>query len=51
MRAYLTNLPMRIWLLLVASAIVIAYAVVSIVFPAVVRAVVPEAVRTVMSVI
>ena len=51
MRAYLTNLPMRIWLMLVASAIVIAYPVVSIVFPALVHAVVPEVVRTVLSVI
>jgi hypothetical protein len=51
MRAYLTNLPMRTWLLLVASAIVIAYPLVSILFPAMVRAIVPEVVRTVLSVI
>jgi len=51
MRAYLTNLPMKTWLILVASAIVIAYPVVSLVLPAVMRAVVPEVVRTVLSVI
>jgi len=49
MRAYLANLPMRIWLLLVAPAVVIAYPVVRIVVPAVIRAVVPEVVRTVLS--
>ena len=42
---------MRIWLLLVVPAVVIAYPVVRVVVPAVVRAVVPEAVRTVLSVI
>jgi hypothetical protein len=51
MKAYLTNLPMKIWLVLVVPAVVIAYPVVRIVVPAVVHAVVPEAVRTVLSVI
>jgi hypothetical protein len=51
MKAYLTNLPMKIWLVLVVPAIVIAYPVVRIVVPAVVHAVVPAAVRTVLSVI
>jgi len=51
MKAYFTNLPMRIWLLLVVPAVVIAYPLVCIVVPAVVRAIVPEAVRTVLSVI
>jgi hypothetical protein len=51
MRAYLTNLPMRNWLLLVVPAVVVAYPVVRIVVPAVARAVVPEMVRTVLSVI
>jgi hypothetical protein len=51
MKAYFTNLPMRIWLLLVVPPVVIAYPVVRIVVPAVVHAVVPEAVRTVLSVI
>lgn len=51
MKAYLTNLPTRLWLFLVVPAVVIAYPVVMIVVPAVIRAVVPEAVRTVLSVI
>jgi hypothetical protein len=51
MKAYFTNLPMKIWLLLVGPAVLIAYPVVRIVVPAVVHAVVPEAVRTVLSVI
>jgi len=49
MRAYLSNLPMRTWLLGGVSAIVLAYPVVRILFPAVVRAMVPEAVRTILS--
>jgi len=51
MKAYLTNLPMRTWLLLVMPAVVVAYPVVRIVVPAVAHAVVPEVVRTVLSVI
>jgi hypothetical protein len=51
MKAYFTNLPTRIWLLLVVPAVVMAYPVARIVVPAVVHAVVPEAVRTVLSVI
>ncbi len=51
MKAYFTNLPMRVWLLLVVPAVVIAYPVVRIVVPAVVHAVLPEAVRTVLSMI
>jgi hypothetical protein len=51
MKAYLANLSMRIWLLLVLPAVVIAYPVARIVVPAVARAVVPEVVRTVLSVI
>jgi hypothetical protein len=51
MKAYFTNLPTRIWWLLVVPTVVIAYPVVRIVAPAVVRAVVPEVVRTVLSVI
>jgi hypothetical protein len=51
MRTYLTNLPMRIWLLFVVPAVVVAYPVVRIVVPVVARAVVPEMVRTVLSVI
>ncbi len=51
MKAYLHNLPMRTWLLLVLPAIAIAYPVARIVVPAVVRAVVPEVVRSVLHVI
>jgi hypothetical protein len=51
MKAYFTNLPTRVWLLLVVPAVVIAYPLVRIVIPAVVHAVVPEAVRTVLSMI
>jgi hypothetical protein len=51
MKAYFTNLPTRIWLLIVLPVIAIGYPVVCIVVPAVVRAVVPEVVRTVLSAI
>ncbi len=51
MKAYFANLPTRTWLLLIVPAVVIAYPVARIVVPAVVHAVVPEAVRTVLSVI
>lgn len=48
MKAYLTNLPAKIWMLLAIPAILIAYPVVAIVVPAVIHAVVPETVRTVL---
>jgi hypothetical protein len=51
MRAYFTNLPTKIWLLVVVPAIVVAYPVVRVVVPAVLHAVVPEGVRSVLSVI
>lgn len=51
MKAYLANLPTKTWALLVVPAIVIAYPVVRIVIPAALRAVVPEVVKTVLSVI
>ncbi len=51
MKAYLNNLPMRSWLMVVVPAVVVAYPVVRIVVPCVIRAVVPEVVRTVLSVI
>jgi len=51
MKAYLTNLPMKSWMLLVVPALAIAYPVARIVVPAVIRAVVPEVVRSVLSVI
>jgi hypothetical protein len=51
MKPYFTNLPTRIWLMLVVPAVVIAYPVVRMVVPAVIHAVVPAAVRAVLSVI
>ena len=51
MKAYFTNLPTRTWLLLVTSAVVIAYPLVRIVASAFAHAVVPDFVRTVLSVI
>jgi len=49
MKAYLTNLPSKIWMLLTLSAVVIAYPVVMVVLPAIIRAMVPEAVRSILS--
>jgi len=49
MKAYSTNLPSKIWMLLTLSAVVIAYPVVMVVLPAIIRAVVPEAVRSILS--
>jgi hypothetical protein len=49
MRAYLTNLTPKTFMLLAAPIVAIAYPVVTIVVPAVVRAVVPEVVRSVLS--
>jgi hypothetical protein len=51
MKAYFTNLPMKIWLLIALPAVLIAYPIVCIVLPAVVHAVVPEVVRSVLNVI
>ena len=51
MKAYFTNLPTRTWLLLVVPAVAMSYPVVRVVVPAVIHAVVPEVVRSVLSVI
>ena len=51
MKNYFNNLPTKTWLLLVIPAVVLAYPVVRIVVPAVVHAVVPDVVRSVLSVI
>jgi len=51
MKDYFTNLAVRTWPWLVLSAVAVAYPVVHIVLSAVVHAVVPEAVRTVLSII
>ena len=49
MKAYLANLPPKICMLLTLSAVVIAYPVVMIVLPAIIRAVVPETARSILS--
>jgi hypothetical protein len=46
MKAYLANLPPKIWMLL--TLVVIAYPVVMVVLPAMIRAVVPETVRSIL---
>jgi len=51
MKAYLDNLPTKTWLLLVVSAVVLAYPLVWIGVPAVIHAAVPEVVRSVLSVL
>lgn len=51
MKAYFNSLPMRTWLLLVVPAVVLAYPVGRIVVPAVLHAVVPEVVRSLLSAI
>jgi hypothetical protein len=49
MKAYLANLPPKICMLLTLSAVVIAYPVVMIGLPVIIRAVVPEAARSILS--
>ena len=51
MKAYFTNLSSRTWVLLVVPAVAIVYPVIMVVGPAVVHAVVPEVVRTVLHLI
>jgi len=51
MKAKLKNLPTGIWAMLVVPAVALAYPIARVVVPAVVHAVVPEVVRTVLSVI
>lgn len=51
MKAYFDKLPMRIWLLLILPVVALAYPITRIVIPVVVHAVVPEVVRSVLSVI
>ena len=51
MRAYLANLTPKTRMLLAVPAIVIAYALVTMVVPAIVHAAVPEVVRTVLRLI
>jgi hypothetical protein len=51
MKTYINNLPMRTWLLLIVPVLAIAYPVARVVVPAVIHAVVPEVVRSVLTVI
>lgn len=51
MRAYLANLTPKAWAMLAVPLVAIAYPVVTIVLPAVIRAVVPDVVRSVLSLI
>jgi hypothetical protein len=51
MKAYLSHLPPRTWALAVISAILLAYPIARIVVPAVVHAMVPDVVETVLKVI
>ena len=51
MMAYLHNLSTRTWLLLVVPAVALAYPVIRIVGPAVIHALVPDVVRSVLRVI
>ncbi len=48
MRAYLAKMPPRAFMVLTITALAIAYPLVTIVLPAVVRALLPEAVRSVL---
>ncbi len=49
MKAYLANLPPKICMLLTLSAVVIAYPVVLVVLPAIIRALVPVTARSILS--
>ena len=51
MKAYISNLPTGTWLLLAMLGVIVAYPIFEIIVPAVIHAVVPEAVRSVLSVI
>lgn len=51
MKAHFHNLSMRNWLFLMVPAVALAYPVIRIAGPAVIHAVVPEVVRSVLSVL
>jgi hypothetical protein len=51
MKTSLNNLPARTWALLAVPLIALAYPIASVVVPCVIHTVVPEAVRTVLSLI
>jgi hypothetical protein len=50
-KAYLNNLTPRAWAMLAVPLIAIGYPVVTIIVPAVIRAVVPDVVRSVINLI
>jgi hypothetical protein len=51
MRDYLTNLTPKVRIFLAVPIVVIAYPVITILLPAIVRAVIPDVVRSVLSLI
>jgi hypothetical protein len=51
MKAYINNLPTKIWALLVVPGVLVAYPVVRVVAPVVLHAVVPNVVRSLLNVI
>lgn len=51
MKAYLKSLPGKTWIFLALPAAAIAYPLVTLVLPALARAVVPDVVRSVLSLI
>lgn len=51
MRAYLANLTPKVWAILVLPLVAIGYPIVTIVVPAVIKAVVPDVVRSVINII
>ena len=48
MKAHMANLTARTWALLTLPLIAVAYPIVTMVLPAIIRAIVPEVVRTVL---
>ena len=51
MKAYLTNIPTTVWVLIALPALLVTRCLLATVVPVVVHAVVPEVVRTVLRVI
>lgn len=51
MKAYFANLPTGTWLILAITAILAAYPIAAVLVPAVVHAIVPDVVRSVLSLI
>lgn len=51
MKAYFTNPPTKVWALVVLPAVLIVYPVARIMVPAVLRAIVPDVVRSVLHIL